>query len=283
MAQFFVPLSVTFGREFAVHEIPIPVAPFTPTPNDAITPVIGTFADDTEGDAPPEIFPLLSRTNREAFDAGGGRFRLGVGIGGVELFVFGAGLAYPRRDNTYFVHPTDIGTNPGQIPPSMASNLASTFRLHPSTFLRETSKIRGLRMRPELRIFEPITSATEPPFLPTIEAVVRAPTMSRWLIIIDSTPIIIGVQHPAGSDLRRPRDVWNQILSPALTDRNTGTGFAAGSVYVGYPTPSANTFVQTGLLREVSFIEYAEFLSFHDGDNEEPIIQRVVQTVPPPS
>lgn len=223
---------------------------------------VGVFADDNQGDTPPAIPGILDRTEKQLAVAGG-RVDLGVELGGQPLILTDVGQAYPRADNTYFIRASDVGVQPGQIPPTIAANVSSALRLQPSVFVRETSDIRGLKG-------DAVTTENPDPITvaggaPTLLDVVRAPTHSRWILEIDSSRIEVVVAHPAGSDLRRPKEVWQAVWRGLLASTNAkGSGTANGlqhfSTFITSAGGGSRLFFSRGLIRGLRYLQCATFV-----------------------
>ena len=49
-----------------------------------------------------------------------------------------------------------------------------------------------------------------------ITSVDQSITTSDWLIMVDGQPSIVRLTHPGGSDLRRPRDIYEDAWGPIL-------------------------------------------------------------------
>lgn len=247
---------------------------------------VGTFADDNLGDTPPAISGVLNREELRLYTAGNGQANLGVGIGGKVVTVDLVGAAYPGPDNRYFIVPTDVGVQQGQISPSIASNTSAPLRLQSSVFVRQTDHIRGLVGSP---IF-PVPPAppwlgenpppiTDPAGAPILLNVTRTPTHSKWELIIESSTVEVIVAHPAGSDLRHPIEVWQAVFVPLLQSSNAkGTGVATGlntfaNVVSSAPT-NPQTFFSRGLVRGLRYLQCARFIEPLDGfaDPADPIV-----------
>ena len=64
-----------------------------------------------------------------------------------------------------------------------------------------------------------------------IYTVDTAPTHSDWVVSVDGQVQIVRLLHPAGSDYRRPRDIYNALWVPILTGgSNTANAVAFGQV-----------------------------------------------------
>jgi hypothetical protein len=128
--------------------------------------------------------------------------------------------------------------------------------------------------------------------------VARAPLFSTWWCIIDGVSQEITFQHPAGSDFRRPADIWVNVIVPFITGKG-GVGGPGVVIPTGANVPTIGTdaavapavcweafagegffplaapvfpppvFSQRGSLpRGFGFLSYARFL--HVWDNRSP-------------
>jgi hypothetical protein len=84
---------------------------------------------------------------------------------------------------------------------------------------------------------------------------------------VDSEQHDVIVEHPAGSNLRRPRDIWNTVFAGALQTRQ-GVGAPlpifteAASVALGI-----RQFFQLGELRHLKYLQAAIFVEPFDGSS----------------
>ncbi len=181
-----------------------------------------------------------------------------------ERFVEECSLALPHPCGVVWVGPTDIGNLPSQIPTSISQNNSVHYLFHPSAFFRHAPYERAIQVEqdPPWRegvgdnagIPEPITT---PRGALTVFQVNRPPTHSRWRILVDSAEMEVIVAHPAGSDLRKPVDVYRSVWLEALR-RNEAIGsplaifgFGAGAGFVP---------VQVGTIERLIYLEYAMFM-----------------------
>jgi hypothetical protein len=241
---------------------------------------LGCFANTADGDIPPDVPALLAREAARLAEPGAGQVQIGVQANNAALKINGACGAYPRGDNNYYVLAGDVGNSDWQIPaPDPAGNTSAKFRNHPSVFIRAQSAIRGLH-HPARYPYDvaPITSA--PPDISGVQlrTVDRAPTHSRWLLRVDSELLDVVIAHPAGSDIRRPRDIWNQVIVPTI-------GQAGGqsrplALYDSKVEGAARTFHQLGTLHATPYIQGGTFWEPLDADSSE-ITTLIPQTGPP--
>lgn len=125
-------------------------------------------------------------------------------------------------DGTVWIDPADIGNGPDQIPASVGNNTAAAFRAHPSCFIPSGASryIRSVdRMAIDREAINAVTVGQ--PF--RIRTVDNAPQASRWLVAIDGAEAVLRLAHPAGSDFRRPKDIWNNIIVPLIHGSQIGS------------------------------------------------------------
>ena len=188
------------------------------------------------------------------------KFSLGIDSTGNPLELDECSFASLGPDARVWIEPGDIGNAVDQIPASVADNSASKFRFHPSVFLRRTRYIRSIErcFADGLPLVQPNVGSQ-----PINIRVVNAdPLVSTWLIIVDGVSSIVEVDH-GGEDLRRPRDIWQQIWVPLITgDQSLGNltilGGGADAVLRG---PEATQL-------RLGFLSYARYLNLN-GDSDE--------------
>lgn len=274
--------ATAFGSAGAIVDVTLEVAPFGAAERISHARAVA-FADSAKGDALPAVAGLIGRLEDWFNGAGGGRALLGVGSSG-EVFAQNAAMALPSPAAAVWIPPSDIGNQPEQLPVDVAANTVQHYGFHPGAFFRETTYTRAWRREPtHPALLDPMADPGEQ--LPItqlggalfINTIVRAPTHSRWLIIVDSSAVEVVIAHPVGSDLRRPRDIWNQVWFAFLTQN-------AYQRSVPTFTPQADgSFARTGSINRVRYLEYARFLEPLDSNRQEPIVVPYFQgpIVPP--
>lgn len=102
------------------------------------------------------------------------------------------------------------------IPADVTANTANKFREHPSVFIRNVggAAVRAVtrRWRDGFAIDAPIIGGQPIGILQMANVL----TQSKWLIVVDGVPSVVFIQHPEGSDYRRPRDIWNHVIVPLI-------------------------------------------------------------------
>lgn len=181
------------------------------------------------------------------FDSSSASYQVGVDSLGEAIVVEQCGFAAVDPSGVVYITPNDIGVGPDQIPAAVTDNEPANFRAHPSVFYPSgrSQYVRGLTRQ---KVDTTALAAGSAGNALKIIRVDAAPTNSDWLTIIDGTPVIINVLHPAGSDFRRPRDIWTNVILPLI---NTGGANQQVSVY-GSPTGT----VGGALLTRLAYSEY---------------------------
>lgn len=109
------------------------------------------------------------------------------------------------------------------IPVLVTSNTANAFRLHPGVFLRNVggSYVKSVtrRWRDEISIVAANTGSQPIGILQLTNATVQ----SKWLVVIDGVASVVFIGHPEGTDYRRPKDIWNNVIVPLITSTGSDT------------------------------------------------------------
>lgn len=162
----------------------------------------------------------------ELFEVSAARFQIGVDSNGAAVFVEQAGFCAVDPSAVVYIRPEDIGPGALQIPAAMEDNTAATFRAHPSVFY-PSGKSQYVRALTRQAVdAEAVNDTTTQPI--KIISVTTAPANSLWLVTIDGAPMIVRISHPVGSDLRRPRDIWEQAILPII---NAGGANQGAEIY----------------------------------------------------
>lgn len=253
------------------------------------------FADTGTGDAPPNVPNLVARLEGLFGFTSGGRVVLGTTGSGREIIVNDCAVALPHPSFVVWIDPADVGNQPEQLPPDVQSNTGNRYLFHPGAFYRTTPYVRTVKTE---RIIPCRQIESGGNGSPTVEAapittvdgaafalqVVRAPTHSRWGLIVDGAWTTVIVKHPDGSNLRRPRDVYNAVWSRDLQLNAVGDGIP---IWRDIVDGSSRTFAQVGTIGRLAFVEYLQFLEPLDGDAENdivtPFFQNGGELPPPPS
>lgn len=164
---------------------------------------------DTPGDGTVRARALL-----RAIKEGVNTYTLGVDSSGVTVRCDKCSFAAISPEGVVYIEPTDTGANIEQIPPDPADNSSARYRFHPSVFIPAGmgQYIRGLG-----RQFSDGTAitagATQALGIVLVDSEVTA---SNWLVVVDGQAQLLRVTHPAATDYRRPRDIWNNVWVPII-------------------------------------------------------------------
>lgn len=211
------------------------------------------FEDDPPDSANTGEDVVRRVTQALQYPAGGSQVELGIDSTGQTLVVKDCNFAGLAPEATVYVDPGDFpGNNPEQIPQSVTNNTAGSFRFHPSVFVRRSNYIRSVHRR--FRDDEDI--ATQLVNMPIrIRVVDQDPTASNWLIAVDGVFQIVRLDH-GGVDLRRPRDIWNELWVPLI---NANASVADAPVLEVLPFQTNAVGPGASQLR-LRFLEYARCL-----------------------
>lgn len=203
--------------------------------------------DDGKG-TETRVVELLQQISERS----GASYLLGTNNNG-EVVVNNCGFAALAPEGAVWIRPEDFNSgNPDGIPLEGTENLASQFRFHPSVFFRRTDYVREVRTGHADEIAFNNTDNALQAFKVTV--VDSAPTDSQWMFIIDGASVFAVVEHPAGSDFRRPRDIWNNVIVPLIE----GTPGASGAVLLGSEASAPDR--ENDALDRLNFVQYARCL-----------------------
>lgn len=282
----------------------------------AVTSLVGMFADDALNDNPSTgtLLGMFAREERRLASQAGVCNIIRAGIGVVQLPKCAMGYTDPW--GRVVLTTADLGAGPGQVPLERTSWSAEQFQNQPQAFVRLADHVRGIgtaRLRSTTIDAVPLQSATIATM--ALYTVARAPLYSTWWCIIDGVGQEITFQHPAGSDFRRPADIWTNVIVPRITAMaavggpgvvippnqtlpTIGTDAAVGPAItwvvdpgqgffpVAAPVYPVPTFAQWGSLpRGFGFLSYARLLHLWDTTSPygaDPLLVPVA-TLPPPA
>ena len=138
-------------------------------------------------------------------------------------------------DGAVWVDLSDIGVSTSEstlIPTELAANTAAAFQRYPSVFYRRPAFARGVIFAaPSLGDRESDDITTDAG-VPTIYQTNVDLVASTWVLQIDGTAIIATISHAGVLGLRKPLDVWNLLIVPAI-QRNQALDLWDGSDVVG--------------------------------------------------
>jgi len=274
MTDFFVPSNIYQGRGAAespgtglavgdaVFNNPLGGAGVDYLPNDSepgIAPAgginhmsIGILATDATGDSTKEQ-PAAMLEAFQRMGAGGGQTRINV-PGGAAIELPQCCYAGPPAAGTFYIAPADVGAGPGQIPPSPLGWTEPILRPHPSVFVRDSSHCRGVVSQLDSGQDAGATNAAFPAV--QVFVVTSAPVYSRWCLLIDGSAQTVLFRHVDGAgnplDVRRPRDIWAQVVVPELQRR-----IAQNEPMPIYKDAGAGTLVIRGYISRLNYVSYA--------------------------
>lgn len=163
---------------------------------------------------------------------------------------------YAGQDPTglMWIRPEDIGNQIEQIPADKNNNTAQHFRFYPNAFFRTVSYINSVGSAYfDLSSIDSLL--VNQPFI--LRQVEEAPTASTWLIIIDGQPQVVTVAHPAGSDFRRPDEIWNGVWVQLIQNANGPSTSALSLIRVGSSTGAG----VASFFNRLRYLQYARMLS----------------------
>lgn len=163
-----------------------------------------------------------------------------------------------------WLRPEDLGNQANQIPNDVVQNTADHFRYFPNAFFRRTSYVDGLQSAN----VDPLAIDAAPvdqrqPF--TLRTVQFQPETSMWLLVIDGQDHLVRIDHPAGSDLRRPDEIWNAVWVPLLSSASGPPSSATSDspyVYDIFGTLGD----QVGLFDRLQYVQYARMLGIAENN-----------------
>lgn len=182
-----------------------------------------------------------------------------------------AALAAIDPAGRLFLAPSDLGAGPGLIDPtSLIGNTAALYNLHPTMFVRRAPNIRGVGAVDVYR--QGWGSAADGPYPVTdyrgalsIYVITARPNASVWRFWIDGAPVDVTLAHPAGLDLRRPRDVWNALIAPILASGspyNAPAVVSQGTVDFSRPGVVVDAGTLSLVLGTTRYVQAARCLGF---------------------
>ncbi len=230
---------------------------------------IGEFTDATDSaenkaDATVELTAIQNALTQPT-----SQHVLGVNGAGNEVKLDECSFAALGPDARVWIEAGDIGPLPEQIPVSVTDNTAANFRFHPSTFLRRTRYIRGT----ERCYADPVNLVA--PNLGSqpinIQSITTPLLKSLWLIVVDGVTSIVELDH-GGADIKRPRDIWQQVWVPLITGgQSLGdlTILGGGATQSDPAIPPAAGTLLTGpeaTQLRLTYLSYARFIQLGFSD-----------------
>lgn len=162
----------------------------------------------------------------DLFEVSSAQFQIGVDATGQPVLVEQCGFAALDPSGVIYIRPEDIGPGALQIPAAFVDNSAAAFRAHPSVFY-PSGKSQYVRAISRQAIDQGAVNADTVQPIKIISVTTSIPD-STWLVTIDGAPMIVRISHPAGSDFRRPRDIWENVILPLV---NQGGALQGDVIY----------------------------------------------------
>lgn len=187
-------------------------------------------------------------TLHERLENMGSTFSLGTKSNGEEVVLRDCGYAAFTPNGQLWLRPEDFGNQNEQIPISVGDNTPQHFRFFPGVFFRRGAYVHSVgRINPDPIAINLENQASQPFRLTVVGA---APTASDWLVSIDGAAQLVRIFHPAGSDLRRPDEIWQALWVPALQ---------LGSNFPNYLVLSTSGLVANSFTATISRLRYAQY------------------------
>jgi len=274
MADYFVPSNLFQGRGLAesggtgsaLGDIPIlnflgnPGTDYAPATDARLGGInhqsLGIMASDSDGDSDKEQ-PAAFREAFLRMGAGAGRAVIAV-QGGDPLVIEQCCYAAPMAAGSFFISPSDVGVGPGQVQPDPTTWSREILAPHPAVFVRNPSHCRGIASQ--------LTGSDDAGQMnsgfPSVEVftVNTAPVYSSWCCVVDGSAMTLIFPHVTAAgpvDLRRPRDIYQQIVMPTLQK-----AIAQGDPLPLYKAAGGPTLVQRGFVSRMNYVSYSRFQTF---------------------
>lgn len=157
---------------------------------------------------------------------------------------------------TIYIPVEDYGIT---VPSDVEQNTANAFRNHPSVFIRRPEYIAQIARRYlQTQTITTPNLGSQPVGIYTA-ASSPVVTQSRWLVVVDGGADIVQLQHPANTNYRRPRDIWNNVIVPLVNGQQTNTNA---------PTLINSLGGVIGNRTRWNYLEYARYLG-PQGDEQQ--------------
>lgn len=219
--------------------------------------LLDAFFDDTIDGVLPNLTLFLTRVRQKITSQGPGLLVLAQ-LGQQTISINGASAAFGLGPP--IIRNTDVGNGFGQIPVAPANWTAAAFAAHPRIFFRPSTHITAIRQISPFPVGAPAITADSANLFP-LQAQ-RPPTHSSWRILLEGNIMDVIVAHPLGSDLRRPRDIWQKVWLPAIGIKTTPI---FDYFFVGFAPDPSRSFYTVGLLNNLDNLDYAYCLDLYDG------------------
>ena len=233
---------------------------------------IGILSSESEGDSDKEQ-PFAMLQAFQKMGANAGSFRITV-PGAADLVIDQCAYAAPGANGIFYVSPSDVGLSPGQIPPFTPGWTKPILAPHPSAFVRDASHCRGVVSQLDGSTAAVPTNSGTPGV--AVLSVDSQPVWSAWCLVIDGHAMSVIFPHVDGKgdaiDVRRPRDIWAQIIVPELQRR-----IAQAEPFPLYKDAGAPTLLNRGFVSRLNYVSFARFGYFDSTTT----LTRVGNVVPP--
>jgi hypothetical protein len=150
---------------------------------------------------------------------------------------------------------SDLGASTStktNIPLELASNTPEAFQRYPSAFYRRPNFARGVFLAAPQLGARDVGNITSVDGVPTLYATNTNLVASDWQLQIDGVAVVVRLEHGTVTGCRRPMDVWNRVIVPAIV-RNT-------------PLVTSEGLNVAGLLGRMEWLEAARFLDGYDDE-----------------
>lgn len=148
-----------------------------------------------------------------------------------------------------WVDSSDVGVSTPtktQIPTNLSENSPEAFNRYPSSFYRRPGFGRGVLVAGEQLGTRDTDSITTVAGVPTIYVTDVDLAASEWLVQIDGVAVRLVLSHEGLSGIRRPLDVWNRLIVPAIQANRYLANWSGVEV--------------VGQIDRLEWLEYARFL-----------------------
>jgi hypothetical protein len=213
---------------------------------------IGVFADESTGDntkAQPAAF--LKAT----LQAQTGAARFVVQRPGLSpLVIDQCCYAGPSASGNVLIAPSDVGTGPGQVNPIPQLQKITQLQQFPRVFLRSSANIRGIVSQISADEQAGTIGALDGPVVYSVD---DAPKYSIWVLIIDGSAQQLIFPHPAGSDFRRPADIWARVVVPEIQRRNSNA-----DPFPVWRDAGGASLINRGYVTRLAYVQYARLAGY---------------------
>lgn len=157
---------------------------------------------------------------------------------------------------TIYIAAEDYGIT---VPSNVTLNTADAFRNHPAVFIRRPQYIAEITRRYlQTQTIVQASLGSQPVGIYTANSS-PVVTQSKWLVQVDGGTDIVQLLHPATSNYRRPREIWNNVIVPLVNGQQTNTAS---------PTVVNSLGGVIGNRTRWNYLEYARYLG-PQGDEQQ--------------